>query len=154
MDSFSAATNSLLVEGELWQQQGPLSYVGLTKSDPFIKLIRSFSIEIFKSDEFAQFIRRKKPVSGDKSSPASAISGATSMDETSRSEQSDQPFDRNYTLEERNSEDETDLLSGGALLTTKIKADETNNSLPFPNPYSELPGIVSIQSLSGAKLNY
>ncbi|KAF3993429.1 hypothetical protein FT663_00452 [Candidozyma haemuli var. vulneris] len=154
MDSFSAATNSLLVEGELWQQQGPLSYVGLTKSDPFIKLIRSFSIEIFKSDEFAQFIRRKKPVSGDKSSPASAISGATSMDETSRSEQSDQPFDRNYTLEERNSEDETDLLSGGALLTTKIKADETNNSLPFPNPYSELPGIVSIQSLSGAKSNY
>ncbi|KAK8442458.1 hypothetical protein ACI3LY_002242 [Candidozyma auris] len=152
MDSFSAATNSLLVEGELWQQQGPLSYVGLTKSDPFIKLIRSFSIEIFKSDEFSQFVRRKKPLAGDKSSPASAIS-ATSMDDTSRSEQSDQTFDRHF-IEERNSEDETDLLSGGALLTTKIKADETNNSLPFPGPYSEIPGTLSIQSLSSSKRNY
>ncbi|PVH17829.1 uncharacterized protein CXQ87_000727 [Candidozyma duobushaemuli] len=154
MDSFSAATNSLLVEGEFWSQQGPLSYVGLTKSDPFIKLIRSFSIEIFKSDEFAQFIRRKKPLPGDKSSPASAMSGGTSLDDTSRSEQSDQPFDKAFALEDRNSEDETDLLSGGALLTTKIKADEPNNSLPFPSPYTDMPGGISIQSLSGSKSNY
>lgn len=154
MDSFSAATNSLLVEGEFWMQQGPLSYVGLTKSDPFIKLIRSFSLEIFKSDEFAQFVRRKRPMFRDKSSPGSAMSGGTSLDDTSRSEQSDQPFDKTFGLEDRNSEDETDLLSGGALLTTKIKADETNNALPFPNPYTDLSGSVSIQSLSGAKLNY
>lgn len=153
LDSFSAATNSLLVEGDYWSQQGPLSYVGLTKSDPFIKLVRSFSIEIFKSDEFSQFVRRKKPLAGDKSSPASAIS-ATSLDDTSRSERSDQTFDRNYAFEERNSEDETDLLSGGALLTTKIKADETDNTLPFPSPYTDVPGSFSLQSMSRAKLNY
>lgn len=60
IEFFSNASNSLLVEGDYWQQQGPLSYVGLTKSDPFIKIIRSFSIEIFKTEEFAKFVHRKK----------------------------------------------------------------------------------------------
>lgn len=60
MTIFSVASNSLLVEGLFRQQQGPLSYVGLTKSDSCIRLMRSFTIELFKSDQFAKFVGNRK----------------------------------------------------------------------------------------------
>lgn len=60
MSIFSVASNSLLVEGVFRQHQGPLSYVGLTKSDSCIRLMRSFTIELFKSDQFAKFVGKSK----------------------------------------------------------------------------------------------
>jgi len=59
IDVFSNASFSFLVEGSLLQQQGPLSYIGLTKSDPFLKFIRNYAITLFKSGSMSQFIKKK-----------------------------------------------------------------------------------------------
>lgn len=59
IDVFSNASFSFLVEGSLLQQQGPLSYIGLTKSDPFLKFIRNYAITLFKSGSMSQFIESK-----------------------------------------------------------------------------------------------
>ena len=59
IDVFSNASFSFLVEGSLLQQQGPLSYIGLTKSDPFLKFIRNYAITLFKSGSMSQFIENK-----------------------------------------------------------------------------------------------
>lgn len=53
------ASDSFLTEGPNWQQQGPLSYIGVTKSDPFLKFIRSYAISLFKSGSMTPFIKSK-----------------------------------------------------------------------------------------------
>lgn len=57
MDVFTNAVFSLHSTGNEWQQLGTLSYLGLTKSDPFITILRNFTVHLFRSDEFLNVIR-------------------------------------------------------------------------------------------------
>lgn len=70
---FTNASYSLNLEGPLWQQQGTFSYIGLTKSDPFIKIIRNFTVLLFKSGEMANFIKAK-PLKRKRQTPSSESS--------------------------------------------------------------------------------
>lgn len=54
MSSFSVASSTLLADGPLWQQQGSLSYVGMTKRDSFAKTVRNFTMDLFKNEQFQQ----------------------------------------------------------------------------------------------------
>ncbi|KAI5956437.1 hypothetical protein KGF54_000912 [Candida jiufengensis] len=53
---FSNASLSLSWEGPNGQLQGYLSYIGLTKIDPFITILRNFLVHLFKTGEMADFI--------------------------------------------------------------------------------------------------
>ena len=57
MDVFTNGVFSLHSTGNEWQQLGTLSYLGLTKSDPFITILRNFTVHLFRSDEFLNVIR-------------------------------------------------------------------------------------------------
>lgn len=61
MSAFSNAANTLLIEGGHWQQQGPLSYIGLMKRDQFTKLVRHFTVSLFTSEQHAQFFKKNDP---------------------------------------------------------------------------------------------
>lgn len=67
---FTNASYSLNLEGPLWQQQGTFSYIGLTKSDPFIKIIRNYAILLFKSGEMQKFIKAR-PLKRKRQTPSS-----------------------------------------------------------------------------------
>lgn len=60
LNVFANASYPLNVEGFLWQQQGLLSYVGLTKSDPFVKIVRNFALLLFKSGSLGKFVKQPK----------------------------------------------------------------------------------------------
>lgn len=95
IDVFSNASFSFLVEGSLLQQQGPLSYIGLTKSDPFLKFIRNYAITLFKSGSMSQFIesksmkRQKRKVRNPKSSTTKKNDGVKAKVDTPTSINSD-----------------------------------------------------------------
>lgn len=81
MDVFSNALFSLMVEGSNWSQQGPLLYIGLVKSDPFMKLIRHYTITLFMLGELSQFIHKdriKRRVSANKRHKSSLVDGLKS----------------------------------------------------------------------------
>lgn len=144
IEFFSNASNSLLVEGDYWQQQGPLSYVGLTKSDPFIKIVRSFSIEIFRTEEFANFVHRKKkkpnrPLDS-KTSPGSGSSVSGPPDESMSGQ--DPPDSK---------EDDTDLISADALVTTRI-GESDPEKLPFSDSPVASMGFPNFQVLQSLML--
>lgn len=56
MDVFSNASYALLTEGPVWQNHGVFSYLGVMKCDPFCKVIRNFSISIFRSGKIAHLL--------------------------------------------------------------------------------------------------
>ncbi|KAG7663543.1 uncharacterized protein J8A68_002927 [[Candida] subhashii] len=60
MNVFTNASFSLNLEGPIWQQHGTLSYNGLTKSDPFIKILRNFTIHLLKTGEMTGFIHTEQ----------------------------------------------------------------------------------------------
>lgn len=164
MGSFSGASHSILVEGSYWQQQGPVSYVGLTKSDPYIKLVRSFTMELFKSGQLAQFVQvRKKGRSLLNGSPSSQTTTGTSMtgcDEATRSEQSEfsAQFDEPQIEEDSRSttDSEVDVETEDALIVTRIQADTkiSEPEVPVPQKFAFLPGIQSLKSISSSKTEY
>lgn len=55
MDVFSHGSYSMVIDGPNWQQHGSLSYTALTKSDPFIKFLRSYAVNLFKSGELSKY---------------------------------------------------------------------------------------------------
>lgn len=59
MDVFSNASFSFNTEGRNWQNQGTLSYVGLTKSDFFLKTLRYFALALFQSGLIRQFVKKR-----------------------------------------------------------------------------------------------
>ena len=59
IDIFANTNFSLVIDGPNWQQHGPISYSGLTKSDPFIKFFRSYAITLFKSGELSKYLQHK-----------------------------------------------------------------------------------------------
>ncbi|KAI5964308.1 uncharacterized protein KGF55_002250 [Candida pseudojiufengensis] len=79
---FSNASLSLSSEGPNGQLQGYLSYIGLTKLDPFITILRNFLVHLFKTGEMAVFIEsdntRKR-----RNSNGSLTSGRRSLDYSS-----------------------------------------------------------------------
>ncbi|CUM68358.1 uncharacterized protein PRCAT00006080001 [Priceomyces carsonii] len=56
IDILNSASYSYDVDGRLWQHQGPLSYIGVIKSDPFIKILRHYALKLFQSGDIAQYI--------------------------------------------------------------------------------------------------
>lgn len=82
IDVFSNASFSFLVEGPLLQQQGPLSYIGLTKSDPFLKFIRNYAITLFKSGSMSQFIESKSMERRKKKNTSARSPGAKNSKKT------------------------------------------------------------------------
>lgn len=162
MDIFAASTNTLLVEGSYWQQQGPVSYVGLMKSDPFIKLVRSFSMELFKSDEFAQYVQAKKKPARRRAdgSPSSATSGSvTTAGDEMKSEHLEHVFEGKGEDEtSESSEAEADIVSEDALIVTKIQATQgkgnEKSSGIRPNTFPALPGVQSLHGIHQSKDEY
>lgn len=164
MESFSGASHSLMVEGSYWQQQGPISYVGLTKSDPYIKLVRSFTLELFKSDQFSQFIlvrkRRHASINASPSSQEMVCSSISGGDEANRSENSDfsaQFDDDKGEITHGTSDSEVDIESEDALIVTRIQADpklEIPTDEPFLPQFATLSGIQSFRSIHSSKEEY
>ncbi|KAM9940069.1 hypothetical protein OXX80_000447 [Metschnikowia pulcherrima] len=132
IDAFSNASSTLLVDGMHWQQQGPLSYVGLTKKDQFFRLVRNFTVRLFRSEQFSQFVpkNQKNPAKNCNSTDSKA---------------SCEP------------ELEKDILDEDTLVTTKIHHDEdkdnqSNNSV---TQYPEiLPGLQSLHAIHRSKQEY
>lgn len=57
MNVFSNSSYSVALENQIIQEQGVLSYLGLTKSDPFITILRNFTVHLFRAGEMTKFIR-------------------------------------------------------------------------------------------------
>lgn len=55
MNISSNASASYLVDGFYWQQQGPLSYMGLFKSDEFLIIFRKYIRVLFKAGALSQY---------------------------------------------------------------------------------------------------
>lgn len=154
---FSDASNALLVEGHFWQQQGPISYVGLTKTDPFIKLVRNFTTDLFKSEQFSKYVSRKQKK---KNLSLSTSASSCSLNYTDTS-LSDQPNALSGIREEESAqssadEEEGDIFEEDALIVTKIKADSSKEdgddlTRQAPKPIMLLPGIPSLHSLHSIK---
>ncbi|KAK6200033.1 uncharacterized protein RJT21DRAFT_120931 [Scheffersomyces amazonensis] len=139
MSVFTNASYSLNLEGSLWQQQGTLSYIGLTKSDPFIKVIRNYAIVLFKSGEMAKYIkkdsirRRKRSINGSGTlSSSSSMVGASNEGSPKKSRiEQQQSQSVNSNLDSPNSIDlesemcedveNEDVMEEDALIVTKIK---------------------------------
>lgn len=54
---FSHASYSLNTEGPWWAHQGMLLYIGLTKSDPFLKVLRNYTLHLFKAGELNKYMK-------------------------------------------------------------------------------------------------
>lgn len=126
---FTNASFSLNLEGPLWQQQGTLSYIGLTKSDPFIKILRNFAILLFKSGEMTQFIKmetlKQKKTSGSPLSVSSNNDG--SPFEFKRRRKYDSPTSQD--IEEKDVDGEPgDVVDEDALIIDRIKMNPDDNS--------------------------
>lgn len=155
MDSFSGASHAILVEGPYWQQQGPVSYVGLTKSDPYIKLVRNFTMDLFRTEQFSQFVEPKK-----KKGPGSVSSSSTECtNETGKSDPSAAvQADKQANDTNESSDAEGDVLNEDALIVTKIKAaDRDKEEGPVgasSSALSALPGIQSLYDIYSSKAAY
>lgn len=147
---FTEASSSLVVEGHYWQQQGPLLYFGLTKTDPFIKLVRNFTTDLFRSEKFSKYVRRKR-----KHSRAGSGSSSTHAMETSASDCGgvcSGPQDHSSGNEEG------DIFEEDALVVTKNKADASDDApdtfRQAPRHAVHLPGIASLHALHFSKNVY
>lgn len=125
IDVFSNASFSFLVEGSTWQQQGPLSYIGLTKSDPFLKFIRNYAISLFKSGDMSQFIKNKS-FKRRKKSHNSADSTPTNPKNTDNNGKSNPKFETPASI---NSELSTDNLSAKTSDKGEDPISETHRKL-------------------------
>lgn len=124
LDVFGGASNSLIADGDFWQQQGPLSYVAFTKGDPYIKMVRSYTIDLFRSELFFKYTNSNKARYG----------GAASEEllDTTLPE----PFEVNEKAKTEKDEAGRTLVNEDALLVTKIKnkdesPDETSSAALF-----------------------
>ncbi|RKP31211.1 hypothetical protein METBISCDRAFT_22642 [Metschnikowia bicuspidata] len=138
---------ALVVEGHYWQQQGLLLYFGLTKTDPFIKLVRNFTTDLFRSEKFSKYVRRKR-----KHSRAGSGSSSTHATETSASNCGgvcSGPQDHSSGNEEG------DIFEEDALVVTKNKADASDDApdtfRQAPRHAVHLPGIASLHALHFSK---
>lgn len=57
---FTNASYPLLLEGPYLQHHGPLTYIGIAKSDRFVKFFRKFAIDLLKKGEMSEFVLKKK----------------------------------------------------------------------------------------------
>lgn len=161
---FDTPSNCLLVEGHSWQQQGPLSYIGLTKTDPFVNLVRNFTLDLFKTEQFSKYVSRKK--NKQYSSLPYSINGSSST--LTDNSVSDLPnrtlLDIKEEIENQSSADEDDGEEGDvfeedALIVTKIKPDSSKNNddlqTGFPmKPIMQLHGTHSLHLLHSNKEVY
>lgn len=180
MHLFSDASFSFLIEGDNWQNNGIFSYVGLTKSDPFIKIMRNFTIKLFRTGEISQFLqiesmKRKKKFKHSSSnnsnrsdlglgiSPSSSITGKTDADDYSLKgdDSSTTRYDNKNEFDE-----EEDVAAMDGLIVTKIKANKEDKTaseplIPPPSIPSEafslpkiLPGLGTLYNSKGSRDEY
>lgn len=57
---FDNASFPLSLEGPYLQSHGPLTYVGLTKSDRYVKFFREFAAELLQKGQIFEFVPKKK----------------------------------------------------------------------------------------------
>lgn len=170
---FSDASFSFLIEGDNWQNNGIFSYVGLTKSDPFIKIMRNYTIRLFRSGDISQFLKfesmnRKKKFKNSSSSsnrsdlelgisPSSSITGRTDTDDFSLKGGDDMTNNKDL--------DEEDVEAVDGLIVTKIKAGkddhETDEPIIVPPLASDtfslpkvLPGLGTLYNSKGTRDEY
>ena len=131
---FVCASNSLLVEGPYWQQQGLLSYVGLTKLDPYIKLVRSFTINLFQSEQFSKYTKKKrKKKSMSKSSSSANEENVLETEQTS-------PYSGNES-------EIGEIVNEDALIVTKIHVQKERPGQSSPTfPVAYLTGAQALLS--------
>lgn len=161
MESFSDASHALLVEGHYWQLQGFVSYIGLTKNDPYIKLIRNFTFDLFRTEQFSQFVRKKQKKKSSTAGGTSAASSASSTEHGGNgfggSTRSD-PYSKAGDDTNESSDWESDPLNDDALIVTKINADREKEEPSLfghsQGGFSTLPGIQSLHSLYTSKESY
>lgn len=140
LDIFGSASNSLVAEGEFWQQQGVLSYVAFTKGDPYIMMVRAYIIDLFRSESFTRYIKSNvEPSAGVRHTKGTTdmLSGA---------------FKRPGDNKNGKFEEERTIVNENALIVTKIKhkddvKDEASNGALF----FELQQLMAVNS---PKLDY
>lgn len=148
MDVFSNASFSLMVEGPIWAQQGPLSYIGLTKSDPFMKLIRHYTITIFMSGEMSQFIHneriKRREIANKRHKRASVSASASALLKT----ESNPSKDTSEDASPASHIGDDDVQDTDALIVTKIgnQVDHENSVTP--------PLILGLHRLTALKREY
>lgn len=132
LDVFGSASNAMVAEGDFWQQQGPLSYIAFTKGDPFIKLVRAYTIELFRSEQFSKYIKSNKArkTNNEKILDTSLPAAFQALDGT------------------KTEKDEADraLVDEDALLVTKINKDETPDDTPRAALFLELKQLLAVNS--------
>lgn len=69
-DFFSNASTPLSLEGSYLQTHGFASYVGLSKSDKYVKFLRDFAVHLITNGEITQFANTPKRKSGESIAPS------------------------------------------------------------------------------------
>lgn len=158
MECFSVASNSMLFEGSYWQKQGPISYVGLVKNDPYIKYIRNFTLQLFKSEQFSKYIlvRRRKqgmiPLS--KSTTANSISDSNEQPKPKPSKNSPHCDEGNGG--QGDDESDVDIDDEDGLVITAILGESIGDPSvdSFPAQLPTIRGIQSLKSIYSSKGEY
>ncbi|KAK6462621.1 hypothetical protein DFJ63DRAFT_287151 [Scheffersomyces coipomensis] len=134
MNIFTNASYSLNLEGSLWQVQGTLSYIGLTKSDPFIKVLRNYAVLLFKSGEMTKFIktetvrRRKRSIYSSSGVPSASTPKRPKVDSFATSSLGPSPSSLTMENEQKKDiEDPEDLVEADALIVTQIKVNKDDD---------------------------
>ncbi|ABN65670.2 positive regulator of cytochrome C genes CYC1 and CYC7, partial [Scheffersomyces stipitis CBS 6054] len=134
MKVFSNASYALNLEGPLWQYQGVLSYIGLTKSDPFIKIMRNYAILLFKSGEMGKFMKLEAPKTKKRSAPGKNTSPGAKKSRIESSLASDSIHESPGSyMSECDSKKDVDvdhdnILEDDGLITTRIDVVEQNST--------------------------
>lgn len=130
------ASVALIAEGWYWHEGGFLLHFGLTKSDPFLSILRNFSIAMLRSGEISQYVQLRKykpkpskttphdvlPPKNDEEKGLTKTDNALQPSPSEKSIHSFKPQKSDAELEEDN------FLGEDGLLLTKIEQKKTTIS--------------------------
>lgn len=155
ISTFANASFSFSVEGPHWQQQGVLSYAGLLKSDPFVKILRSFAMLLFKSGELAAYLRnetlkRTKLRASSTPGSTSTSSPPSKRQHTALAAMSPLSVDLILSKEKEVDDEPGDLMEEDTLLIEQIKVKETGEKTRRKPKY-QIPHMIQ---LPGSKDDY
>ncbi|RLV95106.1 Multidrug resistance regulator 1 [Spathaspora sp. JA1] len=125
MNVFTNASFSMNVEGSIWQQHGTLSYIGLTKSDPFIKVFRNFAVLLLKAGDMATFfMSQRKRRRRRRSTTSSNGGGSGSSEKSTPSDKRTHKSPEEQAEEKQELEDRANLEAEDLLILTKFVRQE------------------------------
>ncbi|KAK7677777.1 hypothetical protein QCA50_019209 [Cerrena zonata] len=169
MENYSRANASLSVEGPLWQTHGAISYIGITKNDRYITLLRAYFVRLLQSGEMSQFImdesikyqnRESKASKKQESEEIPNQHNGNNNDHTKgeSNESSKHLFDPKDVVQKQKAKRHQDEVTAeDALLITKITAQnelsdsESKIDLGLPKI---IPGLSSLYSDSSSRDDY